>query len=204
MRPVGAGRGGVRGAGLALQPDPERFTLPRFLEDVVARHGDRTALVHRGRRIRYRELGEAVEGVAAALLDAGVVKGARVGLLLPNRPDFVVHFFAASAVGAVVVPVNTFARPAERDHILRHGDVSILLMTAGLAGRDYRRELLEAHPALRRAELAVSRERAAGRWEDGSVRMTTVSPGEAGARMSRWDGDARHRALHHRTQSPNP
>jgi len=148
VSPGAPDRGGAPDPGLALQPDPERLTLPRFLEDVTARHGERTALVHRGSRIRYRELAEAVRRAAAALVAAGVVKGARVGLLLPNRPDFVVELFAATALGAVVVPVNTFARPGERDHILRHGDVSLLLMTAGLAGRDYRRELLEAHPEL--------------------------------------------------------
>ena len=30
--------------GLSLQEDPQRYTLPRFLEDVVSRHGERSAI----------------------------------------------------------------------------------------------------------------------------------------------------------------
>jgi acyl-CoA synthetase (AMP-forming)/AMP-acid ligase II len=79
---------------------------------------------------------------------AGVVKGARVGLLLPNGPEWIEAFFACALLGAVAVPINTFATPAERDHMLRHGDVSVLLLARRLLKRDYLQELAEDHPEL--------------------------------------------------------
>ena len=82
----------------------------------------------------------------------GVVKGARVGLLIANRPDWVVSAFATSMTGAVIVPVNTFATPEERDYILRHADVSVLLMQPALLKRDFLAELLASHPDIERAE----------------------------------------------------
>jgi acyl-CoA synthetase (AMP-forming)/AMP-acid ligase II len=78
------------------------------------------------------------------------VKGARVGLLFGNRPDWALAWLGAGLVGAVVVPVNTFATPDERDWILRHSDVSTLLLQPALASHCYLEELRERHPDLAR------------------------------------------------------
>ena len=59
---------------------------------------------------------------ARALLAAGVTKGSSVALMLGNRPEFVIAAFGAGSIGAVVVPVSTFASSDERDYILRHSD----------------------------------------------------------------------------------
>jgi fatty-acyl-CoA synthase len=133
---------------LRLQPDPSRLTVARFLADVAARHGERTALVFEGRRWSYREVEAESRRLARGLVAAGVAKGARVALLLGNRPEWVFAAFGASLLGAVVVPINTFATADERDWILRHADASLLLMQRGLAGRDYVDELSASHPEL--------------------------------------------------------
>ncbi len=126
---------------LRLQPDPSRLTLPRFLDDIVDRHGDRIALRFRERELSYLELAAQVRNLARALVGAGVVKGARVAVLMANRPEFVIAAFATARVGGVLVPVNTFATPEERDYILGLSDASFLLLQRGLAGRDYVEEL---------------------------------------------------------------
>ncbi len=59
---------------------------------------------------------------ARALLAAGVTKGSSVALMLANRPEFVIAAYGAGSIGAVVVPVSTFAPSDERDYILRHSD----------------------------------------------------------------------------------
>lgn len=141
----------------AFQPDASRLTLGRFLEDVAGRHGGRVALREPGREMRFDELHAASRALARALVAAGVGKGTRVGLMLANGIDFAVALYAAGLVGAVVVPVSTFSKPEERDYILRHGDVALLLMQRALGGRDLLGELRASHPALERAEAGKVR-----------------------------------------------
>jgi len=135
---------------LRLQPDPARYTLPRFLEDVCLRHADRCALRFAGSSITYAELRSQARAWARGLVGLGVVKGARVALLMGNRPEWVVSAFAVSMTGAVLVPVNTFATPDELDYVLRHSDASLLLLQSELLGHHYLDDLLRDHPALTR------------------------------------------------------
>jgi non-ribosomal peptide synthetase component F len=81
--------------GLSLQPDPARWTLGRFLEDVVQRHGARAAFCFEGRTTSYDDLAREARALARGLIGAGVVKGAHVGLLVANRPEWAIGAFAA-------------------------------------------------------------------------------------------------------------
>ncbi len=139
--------------GLAMQPDATRLTLGRLLADVVARHAagpeDRAALRFEGRDWSHRELDERSLSLSRALAAVGVGKGTRVALWMANRPEWAVALFAAARVGAVVVPVNTYATAEERDHVLRHSDAALLLMQRRLLDRDLVEELRASHPELR-------------------------------------------------------
>jgi acyl-CoA synthetase (AMP-forming)/AMP-acid ligase II len=135
---------------LALCPDESRLTLAAFIRDATARHAPKVALRFEGKSITFAQLGREVVRAARGLVGAGVVKGARVGVWMANRPEWVIASFAAARVGAVLVPVNTFASAEERDYILRHGDVSLLLMQPGLLRHDYLGDLLRDHPELSR------------------------------------------------------
>jgi len=144
---------------LSLAPGgPDRLTLPCFLEDVAERFASRVALRFGDVDVTYAALAESSSTLAAALVDAGVERGDRVALLIANRPEWVVAFFAATHVGAIVVPVNTFATPDEREYILDHADAKVLLMQQHLAGRDFVAELRASHPEFASAkpeELAL-------------------------------------------------
>ncbi|NJN67241.1 MAG: long-chain fatty acid--CoA ligase [Chloroflexaceae bacterium] len=59
-----------------------------------------------GSRTSYAKLDEQVSRMATALYQIGVRKGGRVGLMLPNCPQFVIAFFAIVRLGAVVVNIN--------------------------------------------------------------------------------------------------
>lgn len=131
--------------------DATRLTLGHFLEDLAVRFGDREAVVFEGRRLSYRMLEEESRQLARALIAAGVVKGARVALLIANRPEWIVATFALGRIGAVVVPVNTFANREECDYILRHSDASLLILQASLLKHRYLDDLLAAHPDLESA-----------------------------------------------------
>jgi fatty-acyl-CoA synthase len=129
-------------------------TTAAFLRELTGRHGGRVALrfPEAGVEWSYRDLEREARRLARACIGAGVVKGARVALLMGNRPEWLAGWLAAGLVGAVLVPVNTFAPPDEIDWILRHGDASLLLLQPELAGHRYLDGLLERHPGLADAE----------------------------------------------------
>ena len=129
--------------------DPARLTFGHFLRDIAGRYAEREALVFEGRRISYRELESETRRVARALVGAGVVKGARVGLLMGSRPEWIFAAYAVGLVGGVLVPVNTFANQEECDYILRHSDASLLLLQRSLLKHGYLEDLIAAHPELK-------------------------------------------------------
>jgi long-chain acyl-CoA synthetase len=100
-------------AGVAWDMPIPPETLPALFEHAVVRFAARPCLEFLGRRWRYAEIGEQVLRAAAGLRRLGVVKGTRVGLCLPNTPFYVVAYFAALRLGAVVVNFNPLYTEAE-------------------------------------------------------------------------------------------
>ncbi len=88
-------------------------TLPALFDEAVRLHAARPCLEFLGRRWRYAEVGAQVLRAAEGLRRLGVAKGTRVGLCLPNTPFYVVAYFAALRLGAVVVNFNPLYTAAE-------------------------------------------------------------------------------------------
>jgi long-chain acyl-CoA synthetase len=88
-------------------PEPlEALAVGDLLDRAVARFPNRPALSFLGRRWSYRTLADLVNRAAAGLQALGVNRGDRVGLCLPNTSYFVIFYFAALKIGAVVVNYN--------------------------------------------------------------------------------------------------
>jgi long-chain acyl-CoA synthetase len=77
--------------------------LPTMLADSVARYPNNQCLDFLGKTYTYAEISGLVDCAAAGLQKLGVSKGSRVGLFLPNCPQFVICFFAALKAGATVI-----------------------------------------------------------------------------------------------------
>jgi len=135
-------------SGARLQPDRARYTWAHFIEDVATRHGERALIRFEGRDLSGADLLAQSRRLAKALAASGVSKGTRVALHMANRPEFAVASFATAMIGAVLVPVNTFATPDEREYILRHSDSALLLFQRHLLKYDFLEELLEMLPGL--------------------------------------------------------
>ena len=95
--------------------DYPRIPLYQTLEDSAAKFPDRPALhlvlrylgpITLGARMTYRQLMNEVDRFAAALAALGVRKGDRVALMLPNLPQFVICFYGAAKIGAIIVNTN--------------------------------------------------------------------------------------------------
>jgi long-chain acyl-CoA synthetase len=80
--------------------------LVSLLDDSALRHPDRVALAHRRRAVTFTQLQRASVRVAGLLARAGVDAGDRVGIVLPNVPEFAAAYYGALRAGAVVVPLS--------------------------------------------------------------------------------------------------
>lgn len=122
-------------------------TVPELLA-VAATHDGAIAVRLGPAELTYAELERRSSALAANLLARGVGKGTRVGLLLPNGPEWVIWWAALSRIGALVVPLSTMAKGPELARVAAHADLGWLVMSRDVLGRDFVVELEEAFDGL--------------------------------------------------------
>ncbi|MCB2066936.1 MAG: long-chain fatty acid--CoA ligase [Erythrobacter sp.] len=96
--------------------------LTEALDHAVATWPDRVCVDFLGREWTYGQIGELVDRVATGLQAAGLGKGDRFGLCLPNTPYSVVLYFAVLRAGATVVNLNP---------LYTHDEVEFLITDSG-------------------------------------------------------------------------
>jgi long-chain acyl-CoA synthetase len=79
----------------------------------VKRHPDRPALRLDETVTTYAEFDEATARVAGLLLERGLEPGDRVGIMLPNVPEFAIAYYGVLRAGGVVVPMNVLLKQRE-------------------------------------------------------------------------------------------
>ncbi|MGB3271353.1 MAG: class I adenylate-forming enzyme family protein [Xanthobacteraceae bacterium] len=104
-----------------------------MVAEAAARRGDGEALVSGERRMTWREVAEASARVAAGMEALGIGAGDRIALLLGNRPEFVLAWFAAAHLGAIVVPLSIRHHRHEVAYILNHCAARLVIYEAALA-----------------------------------------------------------------------
>src|SRR5215211_6477887 len=115
-------------------------TIGANLERIVARHGDREALVEvaSGRRWTYAELDADVNALARGLLAGGIAKGDRVGIWAPNCAEWTLVQYATAKVGAILVNVNPAYRTHELAYALNQSGLRLLFSAEAFKTSDYR------------------------------------------------------------------
>ncbi|MGO9521854.1 class I adenylate-forming enzyme family protein [Mycobacterium sp.] len=113
-------------------------------------------LVTDNERLTFAEADAASLDLADALLASGVGKGTRVGILFPNCAQWLISWLAAARIGALTVPLSTFAPGAELGRLLRHTDVQVVLMGQSIAGRDLVERIQDALPSLANGGAAIA------------------------------------------------
>ncbi len=76
--------------------------------------------------ITYEELDLRINRTANLLLSSGVKKGDKVGILLPNIPEFLYIYFAAMKIGAVAGPINILLKGTEISYIVNNSEATAL------------------------------------------------------------------------------
>ena len=112
-----------------LEPYPNR-TLIDYLVDAARERPDAPALLFKGARLTFGELNRLSDACAAALAGLGVARGDRVGLVLPNCPQFFIAQFGAWKLGAIVAPFNpTYTERELEGPVREHGIETIVTLT---------------------------------------------------------------------------
>ncbi|OBI52510.1 class I adenylate-forming enzyme family protein [Mycobacterium sp. E787] len=120
--------------------------IDRLVRSRAARHGAKPMVIDPSARISYRELDATTSELAAVLVEAGVGKGTRVGLIMPNGARWVQVAIAVARIGAVLVPLSTLLRPGELVAQLRTASVQFLLSVEEFRGHRYLDDLQAVPP----------------------------------------------------------
>jgi long-chain acyl-CoA synthetase len=99
-----------------------------FLEEGARKYPTHACTVFKGARISYRKMNRLTDRLAAGLVSLGVKKGDRVGIFMPNSPQFVMAFFAILKAGGVVVATNPLYTPREIEHQLNDAGVQVMFV----------------------------------------------------------------------------
>jgi long-chain acyl-CoA synthetase len=108
--------------------DYPKVPLFRFLEESARKYPDRACTIFKGAVISFKEMNEITDRMAAALVGMGVKKGDRVGIFMPNTPQFIMAYFAILKAGAVVVATNPLYTPPEITHQANDAGIEIMFV----------------------------------------------------------------------------
>ena len=156
---------------LKLYP-PHDYTLQGVFASRAARDPQRPFILYEGNTWSWQSFDTAVLSIAALMLDRGVAKGDRVGVMGRNSDGHVLMLFALARIGAIMVPVNPEFGVEEARYVMHHAEVSGVVASSdalavareactGLAKAPWFFTLDQAHdgaPALRdAAKQAIAR-----------------------------------------------
>jgi long-chain acyl-CoA synthetase len=176
------------GVPASLAPYPER-TLLDYLGETARAHPTHPMLFFKGRAMTTAEVERLSDAFAAALVEMGVATGDRVGICLPNCPQFFIAELGAWKAGAVACPFNPTYTEREMEDAI-HASGAVVLITLNrfyeslrtIRPRTSVRRIVATGikdflPPLLRIAYGLLRERREGervRLQDGDARMTDL------------------------------
>eukprot|EP01062_Namystynia_karyoxenos_P065834 TRINITY_DN5988_c0_g2_i1.p2 TRINITY_DN5988_c0_g2~~TRINITY_DN5988_c0_g2_i1.p2 ORF type:complete len:613 (+),score=234.47 TRINITY_DN5988_c0_g2_i1:95-1933(+) len=103
-------------------------TMRQYYEEGFARHGEKEFIIFRGERLTFAQTWQKVCALAAALVtDFGVRKGDRVACCMRNSPEWCITWIAATSIGAVIVPMNSWWQRKELEYGLTDSGSKVLV-----------------------------------------------------------------------------
>ena len=126
------------------------MTVGDVLDRAAASWPDREALLvaHQGVRWNWRELHTRARHLASGLMALGLQPGDRIGMLAPNRAEWVLVQFGAAYAGLILVNINPAYRPPELEYALNKVGCRALIMETTLKTSDYLAILQSLAPEL--------------------------------------------------------
>src|SRR5689334_14087079 len=117
---------------------PKQLNYPRrslidILRIAAADVPDRPATAFLGAQLTYAEIKDRSDRLATDLARFGIVKGDRVGIMLPNCPQYLIATFAIFRIGAIVVNINPLYTPREIAIVAEDSAMRLLIVLDALA-----------------------------------------------------------------------
>jgi long-chain acyl-CoA synthetase len=109
--------------------------LATTLVQATATYPDRDAVRLDEHVLSYRDLDGLTARAAAWLLGRGIKTGDRVGLMMPNVPEFPELYYGILRTGAIVVPMNPLLKAREVEYYLTDSQAALALAWHGVAGQ---------------------------------------------------------------------
>jgi long-chain acyl-CoA synthetase len=108
------------------------MNISQSIERAAKLFPEKTAVIFEDRRITYKQLNKTVNKIANAFKAHGFGLGDRIGLHLPNIPEFAVCYLAAQKIGAIAVSVSPMLKAGEMDYILNDSGAALVCTIEGL------------------------------------------------------------------------
>lgn len=121
-------------AGVPADIDPSIYaSVTLLLEESFVKFAERPAFACMGQVLTYGELDRLSRALAAYLQCKGLVKGARVAVMMPNVLQYPVAIAAVLRAGYVMVNVNPLYTPRELEHQLRDSGAQAIILLENFA-----------------------------------------------------------------------
>ncbi|MEJ7871732.1 MAG: AMP-binding protein [Rubrobacteraceae bacterium] len=103
------------------------FTLHDLLRNSAELYPGKAAIVDGKAEHTYEDMARQSSALCAALQDAGVEKGDRVGILMEKSWEAIVAMLAASQAGAAFVNLNPLFKPPQVSYVAKDCDVRVMI-----------------------------------------------------------------------------
>jgi long-chain acyl-CoA synthetase len=115
--------------------DYPEVPLFHFLEESAKNYPDKPCTIFKGAKITYREMSEITDRFAAGLASLGVKKGDRVGIFIPNTPQFLMAYYGILKIGGIVVATNPMYSPREIKHQANDSGLEVMIVMSNFYNR---------------------------------------------------------------------
>ena len=109
-------------------------SLPELLDEAFRRYAQRDALACMDRRLRFGDVDRLSQALGAWLQSLGLERGARVAVMMPNLPQYLVAIAGILRAGYVIVNVNPLYTARELEHQLKDSGSQAILVLENFAG----------------------------------------------------------------------
>lgn len=115
------------------------ITVGDLLDSMADKYPDHDCVIYHDIPFRktYGEFRDLVNLTAKGFLKMGIKKGDHISIWSINYPEWLLTFFAAAKIGALLVTVNTNYKIFEAEYLLKQSDTHTLVFINGFKGTNY-------------------------------------------------------------------